>query len=153
VERRTVVVEGPLAYRMRRHDAARANQTGVEILTIQRVAERLAGGFLREAAGPLLYSAIDAALKLDGYADLQSVKHLPGMPRAVAATLTAAWNADLDLEGLGSGSARLADIALLQRRVRDALPSGVLITRELRSRRCVQVCGPPFIRLIEIRRG
>jgi hypothetical protein len=73
---------------MRRYDAARANETGLEILTFPQLAERLAGGFARTAGGPLLYSAVDAALKLDGYADLESVKHLPGMPRAVAGTLT-----------------------------------------------------------------
>lgn len=134
MERRTVVVEGPLAYRMRRYDAARGNETGLEILTFPQVAERLAGGFARAARGLLLYTAVDTALQLDGYADLERVKHLPGMARAVVATLTAAWNADVDLEGMGAaGSTRLADLALLQRRVRDTLPSGVLITPELRS--------------------
>jgi hypothetical protein len=131
--RRTVVLEGPLAYRMRRYEAAQANESGLEILTFPQVAERLAGGFARAARGPLLYAAVDKALRLDGYADLENVKHLPGMARAAVATLTAAWSADIDLEGMGAGSTRLADLALLQRRVRNALPSGVLITPELRS--------------------
>src|SRR4051812_41423567 len=109
MKRRTVVVEGPLAYRMRRHDAARASETGLEILTFPQVAERLAGGFVRIARGPLLYSAVDAALKFDGYVNLETVKHLPGMARAVAGTLTSAWNADVDLDALAGGSARLAD--------------------------------------------
>ena len=123
MRRRTIVVEGPLAYRMRRYDAACANEIGTEILTLSQVGARLAGGFSRVAEGALLYSAVDAALRLDGYIGLQNVKHLPGMARAVVGTLTSVWSADLDLEEFQRASARLVDLALLQRRVREALPA------------------------------
>ena len=42
-----VVVEGPLALRMRRLVAARARDVGLEIRTIPQLASRLAGGFCK----------------------------------------------------------------------------------------------------------
>ena len=48
MRRRTVVVEGPLGTDAF-YDAARANETCLEILTFLQVAERLAGGFSRAA--------------------------------------------------------------------------------------------------------
>ncbi len=133
LERRTVVVEGPLAYRMRRFEAAGAAETGTEILTIPQMAARLAGGFSRPADGQMLYSAIGAALDFDGYGDLDRVRKLPGMARAAAETLTSAWHADLDLQAIGGTSRRMADIALLERRVREALPAGAMIPPALRT--------------------
>ena len=48
---RTVIVEGPLALRMRRFAAARDGETGLQIMTLPLLAARLAGGFSRPA-GP-----------------------------------------------------------------------------------------------------
>ncbi|MBN8903236.1 MAG: hypothetical protein J0H57_19575 [Rhodospirillales bacterium] len=44
MERRVIVVEGPLAFGIRRFQAARANDVGLEILTLPLLAARLAGG-------------------------------------------------------------------------------------------------------------
>jgi hypothetical protein len=43
--RRLIVVDGPLAWRMRRFQAAQANEVGLEVLTLPLLASRLAGGF------------------------------------------------------------------------------------------------------------
>jgi hypothetical protein len=133
LQRRTVVIEGPLAYRMRRFEAARCCETGTEIVTIPQMAARLAGGFCRNADGQMLYSAISAALDFDGYKDLNRVRELPGMARAAADTLISAWNADLDLQALAGMSYRMHDIALLERRVRQVLPAGALIAPALKA--------------------
>ena len=45
VNRRVVVVEGALAFRMRRVQAARDRDFGLEVVTIPQLAARLAGGF------------------------------------------------------------------------------------------------------------
>jgi len=82
MERRVIVVEGPLAFGIRRFQAARADDVGLEILT-----------------QPLL-----------------------------AARLTA----NLDLDALVAGSARMADLALLQRRVSETLPDDAMLPRQLR---------------------
>ena len=81
----------------------------------------------------MLYSAISAALDFDGYKDLNRVRELPGMARAAADTLISAWNADLDLQALAGMSNRMHDIALLERRVRQALPAGALIAPALKA--------------------
>lgn len=54
------------------------------------------------------------------------------MVRAVMQSLDRAWASDLDLEALGAGSSRLADLAVIQRRVRAALPAGVMLPRDAR---------------------
>ena len=42
MNRRTVIVEGPLAFRMRRIAAARQGEAGVQIMTLPQLAARLA---------------------------------------------------------------------------------------------------------------
>lgn len=133
LQRRTVVVEGPLAQRMRRFEAAGRGETGIDVVTIPQLAARLAGGFSRLADGEMLYLAIGSALDFDGYREINRVRALPGMARAAADTLTSAWNADLDLQSLAGMSGRMHDIALLERRVREALPAGALIAPLLRN--------------------
>lgn len=132
MKRRAVVVDGPLAFRMRRLAAARDRELGLEILTLPQLAVRLAGGFCRPAHGEILFPAINAALEQGGYAQLNGVRHLPGMARAVARTLARVWSADLNLDDLSVTSTRLSDLALLQRRIREALPAGALIPTDLR---------------------
>lgn len=58
MRRHVTVVDGPLAFRMRRVDAARVGDIGLEILTMPLFAARLAGGFCRLADRELLASRI-----------------------------------------------------------------------------------------------
>ncbi|TIP82562.1 MAG: PD-(D/E)XK nuclease family protein, partial [Mesorhizobium sp.] len=132
MNRRTVVVEGPLAFRMRRIAAARRSETGVQILTMPQLAARLAGGFRQPARAEHLDPAIRAALEAGRFAELESIRQLPGMIRAVARTLAKIWQADLSLLIGDDRSARLADIAEIEQRVRANLPRGVLTPRDLR---------------------
>jgi len=44
MSRRTVVVEGPLAFGMKRVAAARSMEAGLRIMTLPQLAARLAGG-------------------------------------------------------------------------------------------------------------
>ncbi|MDI2073890.1 hypothetical protein ABIF68_003673 [Bradyrhizobium japonicum] len=53
------------------------------------------------------------------------------MVRAVLLSLDRAWRADLDLENL-SASSRVADLAMLQRRLSQLLPRGGMLPRQLR---------------------
>ena len=85
MRRQCVIVEGPLAVRMRRIKAARMHELGVEILTLPLAAARLAGGFTRPARTGELTPAIRAALTRGGFAELQSIRDLPGVPRAALA--------------------------------------------------------------------
>lgn len=130
--RKTIVVEGSLAFRMRRIAAARRGETGVQITMMPQLAARLAGGFTRPARSEELYTAIRAALDAGGFVELEGIRQLPGMTRAVARSLAKIWQADSLLSGDADRSARLADMAEIERRVRANLPRGVLTTRDLR---------------------
>jgi hypothetical protein len=130
--RRVVIVDGPLAFRMRRLEAARANDVGVDILTLPLLAARLAGGFCRVVDREHLAPSVAEALAGGGFVDIELVRDLPGMVRAVVQTLEQAWAADLDLEALAGTSPRLSDLALIQERVRAALPVGAKLPRDMR---------------------
>ena len=130
--RRTVIVEGPLAFRMRRIEAARRGEAGLQILTLPQLAARLAGGFIRPARSQDLDPAIRVALEGGGFAELERVRRLPGTTRSIAWTLAKVWQADLALEYLAERSARLADLAEIERRVRANLAVSVLTPRDLR---------------------
>jgi PD-(D/E)XK nuclease superfamily len=137
MQRTTRVVSGPLALRMERIRAAQDNALGVEITTLPLLAARLAGGFRRPAATEALQLAIHDALKAGAFIELEGVRDLPGMVRAVQRTLTAAWRADVNLDG--SGGARLADLATLDRHIRGSLPPGVLVPPDLRDAALVRL--------------
>jgi hypothetical protein len=132
IGRRTVVVEGPLAFRTRRLAAARQGETGLHIASLPLLAARLAGGFCRPARSHDLEPAIRTALDEGGFAQLDGVRALPGMTRSVMWTLTKVWDADLSLSARTAKSARIADLALIEKRVQAALPPGALTPRELR---------------------
>ena len=143
MKRRTVVIEGPLAFRMRRIVAARRDEAGVQILTLAQLAARLAGGFIRPARSQDLDPAIRIALEAGGFAELERVRQLPGTTRAVALTLAKVWLSDLALQDLAKGSVRLADLAEIERRVRANLAAGVLTPRDLRDAALTRVAHAP----------
>ena len=138
--KRTLIIAGGTAAAARRLEAARKGQHGLEIRTIEQVAQRLAGGFLRPVDGDTLARAADEALRAMPAADLgdlQAIAGLPGLPGALAATLNKAWLADIDLakEAAGQpGVARLATIAKLEQAVLDGLPNGMLRPGDLARR-------------------
>lgn len=133
VNRRVVVVDGPLAFRMRRIQAARDGDLGLEVLTIPQLAARLAGGFSRPADDEVLYPVISRALAEEGLSELAPVASLPGMVRAVTQTLRRIWRADFNLGDAADQSPRFRDLALIQTRVRATLPAGALIPIDLRA--------------------
>jgi hypothetical protein len=145
MKRRTIVVEGPLAFRMRRIMAARHAEVGVQIMTLPQLAARLVGGFTRPARSHDLDPPIRAALQTGGFSDLESIRQLPGMTRSVAWTLTRVWDADFDLNSHADGIPRLLDIATIERYVRAHLPSGVLTPRDLRDLALQQVDHAPMV--------
>ena len=132
MSRRSIVVEGPLAFRTARIAAAQRADSGLQIFTLPLLAARLAGGFNRPARSQDLDPAIRAALAAGGLTELEGIRQLPGTTRSIARTLAKVWQADLDLEGLASHNARLAELAEVERRVRANLPAGVLTPRDLR---------------------
>ncbi|MBX4938030.1 PD-(D/E)XK nuclease family protein [Rhizobium binae] len=125
----TVIVDGPLALRMQRLTAAREGAIGRQILTLPLLAARLAGGFIAPASQETLYPAIRAALDAGMYEDIGQVSGLPGMPSAVLTSLRSWWEAGILTEI--ADNPRLRDFAMLERRVREALPPGTLAPPDL----------------------
>ena len=127
----TLVVEGPLAMAEARLRAAHRADSGLQILDVAHLAARLAGGFVRPASSDDVELAIKAALEADDYVELEAVRRLPGMVRAVAATLGKAWRSGVGLDDDAYGGPRVGDVASLQRRVRAALPPAALTPPDL----------------------
>ncbi|WP_456708567.1 PD-(D/E)XK nuclease family protein [Bradyrhizobium sp. USDA 4452] len=117
---------------MRRAAAARANECGLQIFNLPRLAARLAGGFIVPMAAEQQDSAVQHALDGAGFVELEPVRQLPGMARAVGRTLRKLWDADLDLRALGD-SQRIRELVLIEERVREQLPNAMLSPRDLRN--------------------
>ena len=130
---RTTVIEGSLAFQMRRAIAARTNECGLQILSLPQLAARLAGGFTTPVAKGHLDSAIQRALAEGMFAELEAVRNLPGVTRAVSRTLRKVWDADIDLRTKATAtSVRVRELALIEERDRMHLPKSMLIPRDLR---------------------
>ena len=143
MNRRSIVVEGPLALQTARMTAAQRAESGLQIFTFPLLAARLAGGFSRAARSQDLDPAIRAALEAGGFAELEGIRQLPGTTRSIARTLAKVWQADLDLEDLASHNTRLAELAEIERRVRANLPAGVLTPRDLRDAALARAAHAP----------
>lgn len=128
---RTVVVDGPLALKMRRLKAARAGDVGLAIETLPPFAAHLAGGFARPASSADLELAVQDALADGGFAEITPLVALPGMVRAVLRSLDRLWRAGIAAEAHAGHHPRLADLALLETRIRARLSGGALIAPDL----------------------
>ena len=65
------------------------------------------------------------------FAELEQLREMPGAVKAISATLMKVWDADLDLQGLASESPCISDLARIEAYVRDHLPGGMMLQREL----------------------
>lgn len=151
--RSTVVVEGPLAFRMRRLRAARGGEIGVQILSLPLLAARLAGGFVRPALAEDIDPAIRMALASGDLGELAEMRDLPGTTRALARTFSKIWWADLSLTGLAKRSSRMAILHRIEADLRVALPAGALTPRDLCDAALSRVgCAPAVVGPVELDR-
>src|SRR5262245_31330112 len=74
---RSAIVEGPLAFHMRRVAAARAGESGLQILNLPQLAARLVGGFVRPIAQEILQPLIQTALAETDFKEIEPVSELP----------------------------------------------------------------------------
>ncbi|BBF93948.1 PD-(D/E)XK nuclease family protein [Blastochloris tepida] len=124
--RSTLVVHGRLAMRERRLAAARAGQHGLQVMSFEQAAVRLAGGFARPIDPESLRVAIQTVLPETPMGELEGIKSLPGMIDAAADTLHKAWRAGIDLAARAADHPRLDAIARLETAVLGQLPPGML---------------------------
>ncbi|RWJ60443.1 MAG: PD-(D/E)XK nuclease family protein [Mesorhizobium sp.] len=124
--RSTLVVHGRLAMRQGRLAAARDGRHGLQVMSFEQAAVRLAGGFARSIDDESLRVAIQAALPATSMGELESIKSLPGMIDAAADTLYKAWRAGIDLAARAADHPRLDAIARLEAAVLKQLPAGMM---------------------------
>jgi len=120
--RRTVVVPDRLALRARRLQAARAQEHGAQVMAIEQMAARLAGGFVQPIDGDSLRLAVQDALPATRMGALDAIKLLPGMVGAASRTLERVWQAGIDLQARAATHSRLAALAALELAVLQGLP-------------------------------
>jgi RecB family exonuclease len=125
-ERSTRIVHGRLANRDARLMAARERRHGLQIMSFEQAAARLAGGFARPIDEDSLRVAIQAALRETPMGELEGIKALPGMIDAAADTLRKVWRAGIDLKSRAASHPRLVAIASLEAAVLDRLPPGMM---------------------------
>lgn len=124
--RSTLVVHGRLAMREARLAAARRGRHGLQIMSFEQTAVRLAGGFVQPIDEESLRAAIQAVLSTTPMGELESIKTLPGMIGAAADTLYKAWRAGIELAARSADHPRLDGIARLEAAVLAQLPDGMM---------------------------
>ena len=143
--RRTIVAHGRLAMRELRLDAARQRRHGVQVMSFEQLAVRLAGGFARPIDDECLRTAIQAVLPDTGLGELESIKLLPGMVDAAADTLHKAWRAGIDLAARAGDHPRLDSIARLEAAVLAQLPPGMMRPTDLVNRALGRIAHAPAV--------
>jgi hypothetical protein len=129
--RKTIVVPSRLAWHEERFRAAEQNALGLQILTPAQLAGRLAGGFLEAASRDTCHLLVRDALANLTFAELEQLREMPGAVKAISNTLMKVWDADLDLQVLAARAPRISDLAKIEAQIRDHLPGGVMLQREL----------------------
>lgn len=124
--RSTLVVHGRLAIREGRLAAARSGRHGLQVMSFEQAAVRLAGGFARPIDVESLRAAVQAVLPATQMGELEGIKVLPGMIDAAAVTLHKAWRAGFDLAAHSDDHPRLGALASLEAAVVNQLPPGMM---------------------------
>ena len=114
-----------------RLEAARGRRHGLQIMTFEQLAARLAGGLVRPVDDDSLREAITAVLPETALGELDGIKTLPGMVGAAADTLRKAWRAGVDLQARAGEHPRLQSIASLEATVVGALPPAMMRPADL----------------------
>lgn len=126
-KRKTLIVPNRNAWRGYRTQSALDQAHGTQLMMINQLAARLAGGFLQPVDADDFKEAVSNSIK-QPLGELDAIKGLPGFQRAAAATLEKMWEAGLDLgEELQSTpdkavKSRLESIAGLEREILSRLP-------------------------------
>ena len=124
--RRTVVLHGSLIRRNMLLEAARSAQIGVQFLSFDQLAARLAGGFASEIDNKFLRDAIRSVLPETDLGEIDPIKMLPGMIPAAAETLQKVWRAKIDLQSRRNDHPRIASIAMLEEAALARLPMSMM---------------------------
>ena len=130
-QRRTVIAHGRLAMRELRLSAARTRRHGLQVMTWEQLAARLAGGLAQPVDDETLREAIYRVLPDTPLGELDGIKGLPGFIGAAADTLRKAWRADVNLQKRAAEHPRLQSMAALEKAVLELLPPSMMRPADL----------------------
>ena len=131
LERRTTVAHGRLGMRELRLEAARGRRHGLQVMTFEQLAVRLAGGLAQPIDDDALWETVKAVLPETALGELDGIKALPGMVSAAADTLRKAWRAGIDLQARAGEHPRLGSVAILEAAVVQSLPPAMMRPADL----------------------
>lgn len=140
----TVIVNGRMALRTSRLQAARDGSMALMVSTVEQAAARLAGGFLQIVDHVTLRDLVAQILPDTEVGELEPIKSLPGMPSAFASTLMKFWLSDIrDDEFVDSP--RIRAIRKLEAAVMEVMPSHLMRPADLVSLACSRAAHAPMI--------
>lgn len=131
MKRKTIVAYGRTSQSQLTLEAARDRAHGLQAMTFEQLATRLAGGLLKAVDAETLSGAIQEALPDARLGELDRIKELPGFVHAARDTLSKVWRAGIDLETKAGEDPRIKSVAELERAVLERLPAGVKTPRDL----------------------
>ena len=125
-KRITRIVNGRLAVQNQRIEAARSRNHGLQIMSFEQAAVRLAGGFTRPIGLDDLSVAVKAVLPDTPMGELEEIKSLPGMVSSAATTLRKIWRSGINLKDRSTNHRRLLALYNLECAVLEHLPNFML---------------------------
>ncbi|WP_033048164.1 PD-(D/E)XK nuclease family protein [Sinorhizobium meliloti] len=143
--RSTLIVHSRLAMREARLAAARSDRHGLQIMSFEQAAVRLAGGFVRPIDEESLRAAIQTVLPATPMGELESIKMLPGMIGAAADTLHKAWRSGIDLAARSTDHPRLDAVARLEAAILNELPEGMMRPVDIVAAASIRIAHAPAI--------
>ena len=129
--RRTTLVHSRLGMREAKLEAARKQRHGLQIMTFEQLAARLAGGLSRPIDDRALREAIKSVLPDTALGELDGIKALPGMVNAAVDTLRKTWRTGIDLQARADEHPRLDSVAMLEAAVLRRLPPAMMRPSDL----------------------
>ena len=126
----TIIVNGRMALRTERLKAARSEDMGTQVMTIEHAAARLAGGFLQIIDLATLRGLVNDIINDTDLGELNPMRSRPGMPSACASTLMKYW-----LSGISpldyAGDRRIEAILALEEAVMAVMPKHLMRPADL----------------------
>lgn len=129
--KKTYVVNGSLAITSERYFIATTGANGAQVMAIEHVAARLAGGLLQMIDTVTLREIVSEVLPDVDMGELQTIKNLPGMAQAASRSLMKFWMSGVDPQTV-EHLPRMKAILALEDAVVERMPANLKRPSELR---------------------
>ncbi|MNU29099.1 ATP-dependent helicase/deoxyribonuclease subunit B [compost metagenome] len=126
----TVIVNGRMALRTERLNAARSGAMGTQVMTVEHAAARLAGGFLQIIDLATLRGLVNEIILDTDLGELNPMRSRPGMPNACASTLMKYWLSGIAPEDYADNG-RIKAILSLEAAVMEVMPRHLMRPADL----------------------